>query len=437
MSALPALELEQGHPLAQAQLELDRFTITRTTNTGSVFTHAEECLDRLTQAMSNPAPPALGNLLGEAWERLFITTPNALTEFAAWRLRERGSKILTRELLRQEYQQDGKPLRQIAEDYSLPRKYVVQRARELGIPVYRGKRPHIFDDEWLRDQYVNRARSADDIGQELGTKGDVVRRRLDHLGVPRRLFGVHSWPIMNRKLDSSVPVDIRKVTEGNLHGWLRLRRFQILMVFPTLTTAATYLKVRPSALTGQFNRLEVDLGAELFHRSVRHAAQHPTRRGASLLRDMNDLQVQDLMREALGPKFEPMPSRAEIESAEAAADGMDAQLTYLDSDLPALTHFHIPPTIAPLLKHLLECAGQETYAVHIQNRTGMSRATIQNQLERFAEAGWLTARNEPREERPHGGRCRIYYSLTAPARQIPILEERLHVEQHRLAVRSR
>lgn len=225
---------------------------------------------------------------------------------------------------------------------------------------------------------------------------------------------------MNRKLDSSVPADIRKVTEENLHGWLRLRRFQILMTFPTLTTAAAYLKVRPSALTGQFNRLEVDLGAELFHRSVRHSAQHPTRRGASLLRDVNDPQVQNLMCEALGPKFEPMPSRAEIESAEAVADGMDARLTSLDSDLPALSHFHIPPTIVPLLKHLLEYAGQETYAAQIQTRTGMSRATIQNQLKRFAEASWLAARDEPREERPHGGRCRIYYSLTAPARQIPI-----------------
>jgi DNA-binding transcriptional ArsR family regulator len=420
LGALPALELERGHPLAQAQLELDRVGVTRTTNINSVFTHAEECLDRLTQAMSNSDLPALENLLGEAWDRLFITTPIPLTEFAAWRLRERGSKILTRELLRQEYQQDGKPLRQIAEDYSLPRKYVVERARELGIPVYRGNRPHIFDDEWLSDQYVNRARSADDLGQELGTKGDVVRRRLDHLGIPRRLFGVHSWPIMNRKLDSSVPADIRKVTEENLHGWLRLRRFQILMTFPTLTTAAAYLKVRPSALTGQFNRLEVDLGAELFHRSVRHSAQHPTRRGASLLRDVNDPQVQNLMCEALGPKFEPMPSRAEIESAEAVADGMDARLTSLDSDLPALAHFHIPPTIVPLLKHLLEYAGQETYAAQIQTRTGMSRATIQNQLKRFAEASWLAARDEPREERPHGGRCRIYYSLTAPARQIPI-----------------
>ncbi|MFI6860637.1 LysR family transcriptional regulator [Streptomyces sp. NPDC050421] len=132
--------------------------------------------------------------------------------------------------------------------------------------------------------------------------------------------------IAGQPLDSSVPADIRKVTEGNLHGWLRLRRFQILMTFPTLTTAAAYLKVRPSALTGQFNRLEVDLAAELFHRSVRHSAQHPTRRGASLLRDVNDPQVQNLMCEALGPKFEPMPSRAEIESAEAVADGMDARL---------------------------------------------------------------------------------------------------------------
>ncbi|MET8183360.1 TniQ family protein [Streptomyces sp. NPDC005336] len=420
LSAVPALDLEQGHPLAQAQLVLDRIAITRTTNTGSVFAHAEECLDRLTQAMTSSDLPALDGVLGEAWERLFITTPIPLTEFAAWRLRERGSEILTRELLRQEYQQDGKPLRQIADDYSLPRKYVVERARELGIPVYRGNRPHVFDDEWLRDQYVNQIRTADDIGQELGTDGNVVRRRLDQLGVPRRLFGVHSWPIMNRKLDDSVPADIRKATEGNLHGWLRLRRFQILTAFPTLTTAASYLKVRPSMLTGQFNRLEADLGAELFHRSVRHAAQHPTSRGASLLRDINDPQAQNLMREALGPKLEPMPSRAEIASAEAMADGMDARLTSLSSHLPAPDHLHIPPPIVPLLKHLFEHVGQETYAAQIQSRTGLSRATIQRQLKCFAEAGWLTARDEPREERPKGGRCRIYYSLTVPARRIPI-----------------
>ncbi|MEU7413781.1 TniQ family protein [Streptomyces sp. NPDC042638] len=417
LSAVPALGLKQGHPLVQAQLELDRVAIDRNTNPDFVFMHTEERLTRLTQVMENSDLPALDSVLGEAWDRLFSTTPIPLTEFAAWRLREHGSKTLTREFLQQEYQKGGKPLRQIADDHSLPRKYVVQRARELGIPVYRGNRPHIFDDEWLQDQYVNQARSTEDIGREAGTDGNVVRRRLEHLGIPRRLFGVHSWPAMSRKLGDSVPADIRQATEGNLYGWLRLRRFQILMAFPTLTTAASYLEVRPSRLTGQFNRLESDLNAELFHRSVRHAAQRPTNRGASLLRDLNDPQVEMLMREALGPKLEPMPGREELEAAAAVADGADARLTALDSRLPIPAHLHVPPPILPLLEHLFEHAGRETYAAQIHALTGMHVATIQRQLKRFAEAGWLTAREEPRKERPHGGRCRIYYSLTAPAIQ--------------------
>ncbi|MFI5753425.1 hypothetical protein ACIBBE_48445 [Streptomyces sp. NPDC051644] len=106
---------------------------------------------------------------------------------------------------------------------------------------------------------------------------------------------------MTAKLDNSVSRDVRAAVKGTLHGWLRLHRFQIAIAFPNMTTPGTYRGTEQNALTTQFNRLEADIGHQLFHRSVQTTPQRPTTRGQSLLRQLRQAHAQELMRDALAP----------------------------------------------------------------------------------------------------------------------------------------
>lgn len=53
--------------------------------------------------------------------------------------------------------------------------------------------------------------------------------------------------------------------------------------FPTLTSSANYLDLRPSTLTMQLDRMECAVGAELFRRSVRHAPAPPDEEAVSCM----------------------------------------------------------------------------------------------------------------------------------------------------------
>lgn len=56
------------------------------------------------------------------------------------------------------------------------------------------------------------------------------------------------------------------------------------MTFPTLKSAAEHLGAHPTALVTQFQRLERDIGAPLYHRAIPGRPLRPTRQGSSLLR---------------------------------------------------------------------------------------------------------------------------------------------------------
>ncbi|MGW0940377.1 hypothetical protein [Streptomyces sp. NPDC002666] len=224
-------------------------------------------------------------------------------------------------------------------------------------------------------------------------------------------------PALITKLEASVPLDIRAAAEETIHGWRRLCRFQISMLFPTLKTSATYLGLLPSMLTLQLDQLECAVGAELFHRSVRHTPQKPTRRGARLLQDLDRDDVQKLMHDALGSKIEAIPDQDTVDAAIAVVDGERGALTSLPSHFRLGERIHIPPPVLPLLEHLLAHAGRVTHAGQIQNATGIPFNTVCKQLKRMEAAGWLTSRLETRTERPGAARRRTYYSLTAAAHQ--------------------
>ncbi|WPW26345.1 TniQ family protein [Streptomyces atratus] len=386
---LSALSLPPRHPLLRAQTQLDSLPIHRRVDPRRTFAEADKYLSPLVESLTASDLLALSDASRDAWQKALADLTDPTSGLGGWRLQERRRTVLTPDFLQREYTEGRTPLREIADTQGLPRRDVVRHARDLGVTVFRGNRPHVFDDDWLREQYVARKRTGADIAQETGSNLESVRRRLEHLGIPRRPSG-RSMPALITKIEASVPIDIRAAAEETLHGWRRLRRFQISIFFPTLKTSATYLGLLPSTLTLQLDQLECAVGAELFHRSVRHTPQKPTRRGARLLKDLNRDDVQKLMHDALGSKIEAIPDQDTVDAAVAVVDGERSALTSLHDHFQFGERIHIPPPVLPLLEHLLAHAGRETYAGQIQIATGIPFTTVYKQLKRLEAAGWLT-----------------------------------------------
>jgi hypothetical protein len=207
----------------------------------------------------------------------------ARTPPMAWQRRQHAQRLLTRDFFEREYLAGRKRLAQIATETGLPTKLVAHHAHQAGITLITGRETTPIDPEWLRRQYLDRKRSLHDIAAELGVSEMTVNRAAHRYRVPIRPAGVPSHPEMVRTLDTSIPRDIRRAVEGGLWGWQRLDRFRQTMSFPIIEEAADHLGAHQSTLVRQLQRLERDIGAQLYHRAARALPLRPTRRGAALL----------------------------------------------------------------------------------------------------------------------------------------------------------
>lgn len=344
---------------------------------------------------------------------------------AAWRLREHARRILTPEFLHREYIEGRKPLRQIAHETGFPCYLVVEHAQACKITIYRTRRPTPIDEGWLREQYLTRKRSTGDIAQEAGVEDETIRRRLRQLDVPLRPQGVHSRTVMLARLDTALPRDIRRAVEGTLHGWHRLHRFHIAMAFPSLETAASYLKAERSALVTQFQRLERDLGTALFHRSAFNKPQRPSTRGQSLLRDLAHERVQELMRNALNSdQFFAMPDQDTLARAMESLSTRRPPSPLRPYDNIPVARIRIRAETLTLLRDLVDLAPAEFFGSQVSARTGLNQGSVSDRLRQLEQAGWLTSRVEDdaswlnRAAPGRGaGRRRTYYTLTARGRR--------------------
>ncbi|MFF4427051.1 TniQ family protein [Streptomyces sp. NPDC001549] len=313
----------------------------------------------------------------------------------SWRLREQAKSVLTPDFFQREYTERGKTLTRIADETGIPKHIVVEQANAVGLTIYYSQRPRPIDEDWLREQYLTHKNSTSNIAQRIGTTDETVRRRLHQLGVSLRPQGVHSRTVMTTRLDRSVPRDIRAAVESTLHGWLRLHRFQIAMAFPNLTTAGPYLGTDQNALTTQFQRLEADIGHQLFHRSVQTTPQRPTTRGQSLLRNLQQPRVQELMNDALAPThMRPLPDATTVASATAATRYRRQPGPLKPFDDIAVRRLRIRQETLTLLHDLLIHADEESYGAQISARTGLPQGTVSDQLRRLRDAGWLACRPE-------------------------------------------
>jgi hypothetical protein len=202
---------------------------------------------------------------------------------AAWQRRQRADLILTRAFFEREYIHAGKRLDQLQTETGFGRALIADYARKHRIPLAYAHTSAAIDKDWLREQYLHRQRSFTDIAAELGVLDVTVIAAARRHGIPSRPPGVHSRPEMLTTLDPDIPADIRRAVEGGLKGWHRLHRFQTAMAFPTIEAAAAHLDAHQSVLVNQFQRLERDIGAKLFHRSTPRRPMRPTGRGTALL----------------------------------------------------------------------------------------------------------------------------------------------------------
>jgi TniQ/Bacterial regulatory helix-turn-helix protein, lysR family len=212
----------------------------------------------------------------------------------AWQRRQHAQHLLTRQFFEREYLAGRKRLAQIAAETGLPKKLVARHAHQAGITLFTGHEATPIDPDWLRQQYLECKRSFTDIAAELGVCEMTVNRAAHRHGIPIRPAGVTSHPEMVRTLDPSIPTDIRRAVEGGLWGWQRLHRFQQAMAFPTIEQAAGHLGAHQSALVKQLQRLERDIGAQLYHRATHTVPLRPTRRGAALLKALDQPAIRAL-----------------------------------------------------------------------------------------------------------------------------------------------
>jgi DNA-binding MarR family transcriptional regulator len=361
----------------------------------------------------------------------------------AWVRHNEAAQLFTREFFDREYIPRRHTIRDIAASTGFNRRIIARFAKQAGVSLTNAAAPFPIDPDWLQEQYHQRHRSTRDIAAELGIEQVTVTQALRRLGMPPRPQGTASFPQMLAVLDDDVPADIRAAVEGALHGWLRLHRFQIAMMFPSLNTAAEYLGAEPAALVSEFHRLEHDIGVALYHRATPQKPQHPTPRGQALLADLEHERIQRLMTTAL-PEHQqrPAPEAATLAEVRHKASRPASKPGTRTRSQPrarkpepvnpvdelAVTRLRLTRPVLTVLGDLIEHPG-EFYGLEIRQRTGVDEGTLYPMLKRLQQRGWLTSRPEDEQAwlagAPPGrgpGRRRTYYAFTTDGHRAALHE---------------
>lgn len=351
-----------------------------------------------------------------------------------WQRRQNLAQIATREFFEREYLRRRRTLNDLAAETGLSADLLAEAAHAHGITMKKAKAPVVHDPAWLRDQYYKQGKSTSAIAEKLGIAQMTVNNALHRLGLTPRPSGVHSSPQMMNRLNGRLSPDLRAAVDGSLRGWQRLHRFQIAMAFPTLSAAARHLGINPPTLVVQFQRLEDDIGAELFHRSAPGRPQQPTKRGRRLLDYLTKEHIRNHMAQHI-----PTSELAQLPEHEAA--GGRAQfprprrpISPFD-DIP-VARLRITTAIMDLLNDLQTHPDDQCYGALILTRIHRDPCNIYAQLKRLQAAGWITSRLEDDESwlsraapGRGPGRRRTYYQPT------PAGQTAAHREAARLAAK--
>jgi DNA-binding MarR family transcriptional regulator len=354
---------------------------------------------------------------------------------SSWQREQEAAQLLTREFFEREYVATRRSLREISTATGFTKETVTRHARGAGITIARAAPRTIkINERWLREQYCRHRRSTSDIAAETGATQMTVLHALERMGIQLRPSGVASHPEMIKVLDGRMPRDIRAAVEGGLKGWQRLHRFQIAMAFPSLATATGYLGLPPSGLTAQFQRLEADIGGQLFSRSAPGRPHKPTPRGKALLKALDRPHIKALITETLSKHPRTLPDAHALTAATRQfhqARKNPGPLAPFDGI--SVERIRITTSTTKLLRDLVEHGSPQFYGHEVIGRTGLDGGTIYPSLRRLEKAGWLTSWPEDEQEwlagAPPGrgpGRRRTYFTLTPEGRRAALRE----IEDH-------
>ncbi|MEV7929211.1 TniQ family protein [Kitasatospora sp. NPDC088779] len=351
--------------------------------------------------------------------------PTALPR--TWQRQQEMAQVATRDFFEREYVQGRRNLNDLAAETGYSRHLLAKAARTNGITLNKGK-PHLVNDAvWLRDQYERQRKSTGVIAEELGISQMTVNLALHRFAIAPRPSGVHSSPQMINRLDGRLAADIRAAVEGSLQGWQRLHRFQIAMAFPTLKAAAAHLGIKPETLVVQFQRLEQDIGATLFHRATPATAQKPTERGRRLLNYLAKNHIRSLMAKSI-----PNDDLSKLPEHQAAAARQQFPRPRRPispfTEIP-VARLRITTALLDLLNDLMTHGDEQCYGALLITRLQRDASSTYEQLHRLRTAGWITSRIEDddswrsRASPIRGpGRRRTYYQLTPAGRDAAIYE---------------
>lgn len=190
--------------------------------------------------------------------------------------------------LRDLYEQQQMPLRQIASRYNASRKIVAALARRHGITLRPARRAPILDAvdrDWLYREYVDRQRTLPDLAAEKGMSTANMARWAHRHGIPLRSRGQpsHADTLQSRNAARKAPKLLRPALAG-VGGAQRLARFAAAATHPTVTAAAAAMGLHQGVLQNQINRLGSDLGGPLLTRAQRNHPMTTTPLGQRVLR---------------------------------------------------------------------------------------------------------------------------------------------------------
>ena len=191
------------------------------------------------------------------------------------------------EILSAHYHQQRMTLRDIASRYHVDRKTVARLAHQYGIDTRQGRpREHEeIDRNWLYTEYIVHRRTLPELAAEKGMSTMNMSLWAQRHGIQRRPRGEASKAanLEAAKQGRQAPTILRPAL-SQIGGAARLKRFEMVLQYPTITAAAADLGLRQPVLTSQITRLEGELGGALIERAQRGRPMTLTKRGARVLR---------------------------------------------------------------------------------------------------------------------------------------------------------
>jgi len=196
--------------------------------------------------------------------------------------RVRLAAVVTPTQLRQQIQ-DGATLTGLAERYGVQRSTVRAElvAHDIELPPNHRRR-HQIDRDWLREQYLVKQRTTEEIAAATGASPTTVVRLLREYAIPARGRGT---PSHQQSLTAGEgypePLASAVLRPG---GSQRVRRFQVYAHARSLNAASKQLGVHQSTLTTQLAALEEACAGPLLQRLTRdQRPQRITALGQTLL----------------------------------------------------------------------------------------------------------------------------------------------------------